>query len=125
MSSASLALRLSCDTVRTRTSAAGPDGPISAIYAGVGISFTSPVRIFHIQNLTDTILMFSYDGINDHFPLATQSFLVLDITANQAHTQGFFMAQGQRLYVRNMVAEGQNPPTIGAVYLACYVGRTS
>lgn len=119
MSSASIALRLSCDPVRTIAF-----GGISPVYAGVGIAFTSPVRIFHIQNLTDTALMFSYDGVNDHFPLATQSFLVLDITANQALMQGFFMAQGQRLYVRNMVAQGYNAPTIDAVWLTCYVGRT-
>ncbi len=120
MSSSSIALRLACDPVRTIAF-----GGISPVYAGVGIAFTSPVRIFHLQNLTDTTLMFSYDGVNDNFPLASQSFIVLDITANQALTQGFFMAQGQRLYVRNMVAEGQNAPTIGAVYLTCYVGRTS
>jgi len=120
MSSASIALRLACDPVRTAAF-----GVISPVYAGVGIAFTSPVRIFHLQNLTDTILMFSYDGVNDHFPLATQSFLVLDVTANQALTQGFFMAQGQRLYVRDMAAEGFNAPTIGDVWLTAYVGRTS
>jgi len=120
MSAGAIALRLSCDPVRTIAF-----GGISPVYAGIGISFTSPVRIFHIQNLTDTTLMFSYDGVNDNFPLATQSFLVLDVTANQALSQGFFMAQGQRLYVRNMVAEGYNAPTIDAVWLTAYVGRTS
>lgn len=124
MSSASIALRLSCDTVRFRTSAAGPNGPITNVYSGVGIAFTSPVRIFHLQNLTDSTLMFSYNGVNDHFPLASQSFIVLDVTANQALMQGFFMAQGQRLYVRDMVAEGYNAPTIDAVWLTAYVGRT-
>ncbi len=119
MSSASIAIRLSCDTVRTVAF-----GGISAVYAGVGIAFSSPIRILHLQNLTDATLMFSYDGVNDHFPLATQGFIVLDITSNQALQQGFFMAQGQRLYVRDMVAEGYNPPTIDAVWLTCYVGRT-
>lgn len=118
MSSASIALRLSCDPVRTAAA-----GAIIADYSGVGIAFTSPVRIFHLQNLTDATLMFSYDGVNDHFPLATQGFIVLDITANQALMQGFFMAQGQRLYVRNMVAEMYNAPTINSVWLTCYVGR--
>ncbi len=119
MSSAALAIRSSCDPVRTIAF-----GGISAVYAGVGVSFSSPVRILHLQNLTDTILMFSYDGINDNFPLATQGFIVLDFTSNQALTQGFFFAQGHRLYVRNMVAEGYNPPTIDSVWLTCYVGRT-
>lgn len=119
MSSAALAIRLSCDPVRTIAF----DG-IDAFYAGVQTAFSSPVRLFHLQNLTDAILMFSYDGVNDCFPLATQGFLVLDVSANQALQQGFFMAQGQRLYVRDMTAEGENPPTFGSVWLTAYVGRT-
>lgn len=124
MSAPAIAIRLLCDPVRIRTAIAGPNGPITNMYLGIGTSFTSSVRIFHIQNLTDTTLMFSYDGVNDNFPLASQSFLVLDVAANQTLPQGFFMAQGQRLYVRNMVAEGFNPPTIGSVWLTVYVGRT-
>jgi len=118
-----LAVRLSCDTVRSRSSAAMPNGPITDEYAGIGTSFGSPVRIFQVQNLTDTTLMFSYDGINDNFPLASLGYLILDVTSNQSLTQGFFMAQGSRLYVRNMVAEGYNAPTIDAVWLTCYVGK--
>ncbi len=115
--SASLPIRLSCDTVRTIAF-----GGISPAYAGVGISFAKPVRIFHLQNLTNTQLMFSYDGINDHFPLFQTTFVLLDVTANQALMQGFFMGQGQRLYVRDMTAQGFNPATSGAVWLTVYVG---
>lgn len=115
--SASLPIRLSCDTVRTVAF-----GGISPVYAGVGTAFTKPVRIFYIQNLTDTILMFSYDGINDHFPLFETTFKLLDVTANHSVSQGYFMAQGQRLYVRDMTAQGFNPPTTGSVWLTVYVG---
>lgn len=115
--SASLPIRLSCDTVRTVAF-----GGIGAVYAGVGTSFTKAVRIFQLQNLTDTILMFSYDGVNDNFPLAASTFVLLDVTANQSVSQGFFMAQGSRLYVRDMTAQGFNAPTTGSVWLTVYVG---
>lgn len=116
--SASLPIRLSCDTARTVAF-----GGISAVYAGVGATFSSPVRIFQLNNLTDTTLMFSYDGVNDHFPLSTLGYVIIDVAANQALTQGFFMGQGSRLYVRDMTAEGYNAATINAVWLTCYVGR--
>lgn len=116
--SSALPIKLSCDTVRTVAF-----GGISGVYAGVGIAFSSPVRIFQLQNLTDTTLMFSYDGVNDHFPLASLGYVIIDVTANQALTQGFFMSQGARLYVRNMVAQGYAVPTIDAVWLTCYVGK--
>jgi hypothetical protein len=71
-----------------------------------------------VQNLTDTNVMFSLDGVNDHFPLPVNGFLVLDITANKTVDTGFFIAEGQRLYVKELLAA----PSSGAVYFTVFYG---
>jgi len=92
-------------------------GSIGAAYAGIGTAINNPVRILHIQNLTDVVLMFSYDGINDHFPLASNSYLLLDITANKSRDQGFYLAEGTRIYVKE-----DGTPSSGSVYVTVYYG---
>lgn len=110
----SLALRLYPETVRTLAF-----GSISGTYAGIGTSFSHPIRILFVQNLTDQTLMFSFDGVNDHFPLPEMGFLLLDVTANKSVSQGFFIQEGQRLYVKDI---GVNP-TAGAVYVSVFFGQ--
>lgn len=118
MASEVTSMRAFCDEVRTIDFSG-----ISNAYAPIGTRLASAIRILHAQNLTDSILMFSYDGLVDHFPLNSQAYVIIDITTNQALTQGFFMPAGQRLYVRDMTDEGYNAPTIGAVWLTVYSGR--
>ena len=93
-------------------------GSIAAGYTGIGTAITNPVRVFHIQNLTNTVLMFSYDGVDDHFPLAANAYLILDITANKSREQGFYLAEGTRIYVRQLGLV----PGEGAVYVTVYYG---
>ena len=100
-------IRLACEPVRSLAF-----GSIGAAYAGIGTSMTRPIRIFLIQNLTETPLMFSFDGITDHFPIASYSYLLLDITSNMVDAQGFFLAEGSRVYVKEI-----STPTTGAAYL--------
>lgn len=95
-------------------------GSIAAGYTGVGTAISNPVRILHIQNLTDAVLMFSYDGVNDHFPLAASGYLLLDITANKSSTQGYYLAEGTRLYVKRL-----SVPSSGSVYVTVYYGATT
>lgn len=92
-------------------------GSIGAAYAGVGTRFENPVRIFFAQNLTNAALMFSLDGTNDHFALPQGGFLLLDVTGNKANTQGFYIAESTRLYVKEI-----GNPTSGSVYLSLFYG---
>jgi len=94
-------------------------GSIAAGYTGVGTAIDNPVRILHIQNLTDVVLMFSYDGVYDHFPLASNAYLLLDITANKASGQGCYLAEGTRIYVKQ-----DGVPASGSVYVTAYYGET-
>lgn len=112
--SQALAIRLTPETVRSLAF-----GSIGAAYIGVGTSMTNPIRILILQNMTDVDLMFSFDGINDHLPIPTTGQLVLDITANKTITQGFFLAEGQRIYVKQI----SGAPASGSVYVSAFYGH--
>ncbi len=110
----SLAIRILAEPVRSLAF-----GSISGTYAGIGTGFANPVRIIFVQNLTDVTLMFSLDGINDNFPLPSNSFLLLDVTANKTIDMGAFLAQGTRVYVKTI-----GSPTMGSVYVSVFYGTT-
>lgn len=109
----SLAIKALFEPVRTLGFAA-----IGAGYVGVGTSLNFPARQIFIQNFTDVPLMFSFDGINDHFPLASDSFLLDDLTSNKTLETGYFIAKGDRLYVKQMGAA----PTVNAVWFSVLYG---
>lgn len=92
-------------------------GAIGAAYAGIGTALENPSRMLLIQNLTDEILWFSFNGVDDHFPINSNVSMVLDVTANAAIAQGFFVAEGQRIYVKRL-----NVPTTGSVYVTSFYG---
>lgn len=109
----SLAIRLKPETVRTIASAA-----IDGTFMGVGAALTRPIRVLFLQNLTDVILMFSFDGVNDQFPLPANGYVILDVTANKTIDSGFFLAEGERLYVREFAGNA----TTGDVYFTTFFG---
>ena len=108
----SLSIRLQCEPVRTLAAAA-----ILAGYMGVGTAMSRPIRMLFIQNLTDVTLMFSLNGIDDNFPLAAQGYIMLDISSNKTNTQGFYFAEGQRVYVKQ-----SGVPATGAVWVTTFYG---
>jgi len=111
----SRAIRLAVEPMRSLAF-----GAIGANYIGIGTEIVNPVRILRIQNLTNTLLLFSYDGINNHEALASNSFLLLDITANKSTDHGFYIAEGTRVYVKQ---DGIAPGS-GSVYVTVYYGTT-
>jgi len=111
---ASLSVRMKFEPCRTLGFAA-----IGAGYMGVGTSINHPARQIFIQNLTNITLMFSFDGINDHFPLPANGFFLDDITSNKANQVGDFnLASGDRLYVKQLAGA----PGAGAVYFSVIYG---
>lgn len=92
-------------------------GSIGAAYMGVGTAFTSPIRILKIQNLTDALLLFSFDGVNDHDILPTNGFTIYDVSANKTIEQGFYVGEGTRVYVKR-----SGTPTTGSVYVTAFYG---
>ena len=109
----SLALKAQFEPVRSLGFAA-----IGAAYVGLGTSLNFPARIIFVQNYTDATLMFSFDGVNDHFPLAGSSFLLLDLSSNKTLDTGYFIGKGERLYVKDLGAG----PASGSVYFTVLYG---
>ena len=93
-------------------------GAIGVGYVGVGTEIDHPARMIMVQNFTDENMMFSFDGVTDHFAMLESSQMILDITSNKTRESGFYLAEGQRLYVRQLAAPGS-----GAVYLSVFYGR--
>lgn len=94
-------------------------GSIGAAYMGIGTSFDNPVRMIHLTNDTNVSLLFSFDGVNDHIFLPSSGFILLDVTANKTREQGWYIAEGDRLYVKEYTAA----PGSGSVHLSCFYGR--
>lgn len=108
-----LSIRLRAEPVRTLVAAS-----ITNAYMGVGTAISNPARQIFVQNLTDETLMFSFDGINDHFPLPSNGFFLSDITSNKTQVGGgLFLAEGDRLYVKEI-----GNPTTGSVYFSVFYG---
>lgn len=98
MSNTLTAIRLACEPVRQLAGAS----VLAGFYTAVGTALEHPCRQFLIWNLTDQTLMFSIDGVTDHFPIPASGFFLSDVTSNAALTKGFFLAQNQTLYVKRL-----------------------
>lgn len=95
-------------------------GSISNAYMGIGTPFEFPSRLVFIQNLTDATLVFSLDGVHDHFVLPASSNFVFDITTNQPQTLGIYIAVGTRFYVKEI-----GIPNSGTVYVSTFYGSNN
>ena len=94
-------------------------GSIAAGYAAIGNPFTSKVRSFTITNLTDTTLIFSYDGgVTDHDVLPAGAGKLYDFAANKSDTAAGMSAfeKGGSVYVKR----GGGAPTLGAAYVSAF-----
>lgn len=91
-------------------------GSISGTYAAVGTGLLHPARLYYLVNATNALLTFSWDGVNDHFVIPANSYLLLDVTSNRTATGGAFMvSQGLITYVKGTAASGN-------VYLTAFFG---
>ncbi len=94
---------------------------LSTSFAALGDPFANPVRIMHLQNLTDVTIIYSFDGTTDHGAVAAGSFILLDVTANKTLDQGEFIAVGTTISVA--LISGDTAPTEGDVYLSVFYGK--
>ena len=108
-----LAIKLEAEPVRSRAFST-----IGVAYMGIGTSISKTARMVLIQNLTNANMMFSFDGLNDIFPLPVYGYLLADVTYNKAEPKAFSIEAGARVYVRQI-----NPPTKGTVYITVFYGK--
>lgn len=109
-----LSIRLLAEPLRTLAF-----GAIGPVYMGIGTALDNPCRILNIQNQTDVSILFSLDGVDDHFLLPANGFILLDVSSNEVHNGGWFISQGQRFYAKS----NGFLPTSGAVYLSAFYGK--
>lgn len=105
-------IRLFADPVRVLTA-----GAIGAAYMGIGAAFDESARMIIVNNLTNNTMLFSWNGVDDHFPLVKFTYMVLTITQNDDEEEYFALPAGSRLYVKQLIA-----PTVGAVYVTHFRG---
>jgi hypothetical protein len=105
-------LRLRAETCRTLDYTS-----ISTSYTALGAPYGHAIRVAFIQNQTNAHLMFSFDGVNDHFIVPDESFILQDICLNQSINDGLYSAVGSQLYVKRL-----GPIGSGAVYATLFWG---
>lgn len=91
-------------------------GAIGVNYSAVGTPMAHPIRIFYIYNLTDAILSFSLDGIDEHLRLPAPGYFTSDVTANKTEGSGLFLAKGDSLYVKQYGAPSAGFVTLCVIY---------
>ena len=88
-------------------------GVTPSVYINVGV-FLQPCRVFLAQNLTNELLKFSMDSINDHFVLPPGGFLLIDAGTNKGTPNTAAIPQGDGLWVTSV----DTLPTSGSVYMS-------
>lgn len=96
-------------------------GSISGTYMGVGTPLSNPSRLIIFQNFTDANVIVSFDGITDHLPVAASGFVLFDVTANKTVSQGFYIAEGTRFYIK----QESGAATSGNFYISTFYGIDS
>lgn len=111
------AIRIEFEPLRSIDGLAIPAGT----YVGgeIGTQMEHGIIQFKIDNLTDAHLVFSIDGINDHFIVCPEGFFLSDLASNQISQSGLFLAKGVQFYVKQLEV-----PTTGTVYLSTMFGDT-
>jgi hypothetical protein len=91
---------------------------ISSTYMGIGPRFDHSARVVRVANYTDGLLMFSWNGIDDHFPLLVYTSIVITICNNDQDNSDYFALPAlNRLYVREV-----KPATVGYVCVTEFRG---
>jgi len=88
---------------------------VGASYTAIGTEVANIVRLMIVQNYTDALLQFSFDGVVDHFVLPSGGQLIIDVTTNDFNGQGFFISIGTLMSVKRI-----GTPTTGSVYVSAF-----
>lgn len=75
-------------------------GDIHFTYSTFGLPFAHPIQWLKIDNQTDAVLWYSFDGVSDHIRIVPSGFLVWDIGSNKALGQGLFLPEHTQVHVR-------------------------
>lgn len=94
-------------------------GSISGAYAAVGTGFSNAARMLMVDNLTDSTITVSFDGVTDHMIIASMSGKIIDYGSNRVgQVNQLEQAQGTVVYVKGTV-------TSGSVYVSVIYAATN
>lgn len=88
-------------------------GSVGASYSAVGSATLHHTRLVSFNNSTDQDIYISIDGVNNDLRIATNSFRLLDLTANEVKDEGNFISQNTVFYVKR----AGGAPTLGNVWI--------
>jgi hypothetical protein len=93
-------------------------GSIGITYLPIGTPFEHPIRIVKIINTTNSDMIVSFDGINDHDYVPAGGFTLYDLTTNQNESAGWFFKIGTQVYIKYATA-----PASGSVFVVTLYGK--
>jgi hypothetical protein len=96
---------------------------ISASYTALGIEFGHAMRVLHFINDTNGIMMISFDGVNDNFPVLANSFVLYDLTSDQDHNETFRYQNGSQLYIKYLTAPTVQGSSTNVFYVTAVYGK--
>ena len=93
-------------------------GSVQTYFVPVGNKIEYPARQILYQNMTDTVIWVSLDGIHDGLALRANQDFIQDITVNQVQQRGVFVPVGDYIYVRADVLS-----TSGLISVTVFYGQ--
>ena len=103
------------EPVRTITS-----GALTINYQAVGGPLLDSSHMVIFQNGTNGNVMISWDGINDHYPVFSGAFVLLDVATNRTHQAGAFLIPTNTQFWAKWIAVPGGPT--GSVYITSFYG---
>lgn len=104
----STAIKLNFEKIRSLAAAS-----VAAGYTAIGDPLENPAVIFTVKNLTNEQVMFSFNGVDDHFTLEKDGTYNVNCNANQSQRSGaLYLPEGTTIYVKRV-----GTPNTGNVYV--------
>lgn len=92
---------------------------IGASFVPFGAPLTDNIRLVTFQNRTDADVYISTDEIDNHLRIPSNSFKLLDISANKVRDDGLFFAAGTQFFIK----EVSGTPTTGDAWMEFIVAE--
>lgn len=95
-------VRIAPETLRSIDSAT-----FTGMYQAIGVPLAHPGCLVKFVNDSDVSVLISWNGVDDHDVVPTQSFALYDIETNSGdQSRGLSVPQGTQFYVQGAVGTG-------------------
>lgn len=94
-------------------------GDISSSYASLGTPFEDHTRIIKVTSTLNQHVYLTNDTTKDKEIIPSNSFILIDFTANKVKDDGLFLPVGTQISVKSVGAD----PTSGSIYLSVIVAK--